>query len=202
MSTLFINVCVRDGSRTEELAKFFLDGFCDDVHEIKLRNEKIQPLDRESLMLRDRLVAERVTDHPMLKYAKEFAAADTIVIAAPFWDLSFPSLLKIYLEAISVCGITFCYENNAPRGLCRAERLFYITTAGGPVFSDFGFSYAKELAETFYGIEQTKCFRAEGLDIVGADIDGIMAMAKSEIEEWLVLNDYSLPIRKNGQDLI
>ena len=36
MSTLFINASVRDGSRTEELAKFFLDGFCDDVHELSL----------------------------------------------------------------------------------------------------------------------------------------------------------------------
>ncbi|MGM9644962.1 MAG: NAD(P)H-dependent oxidoreductase [Eubacteriales bacterium] len=196
MSTLFINACVRDGSRTEELAKFFLDGFSDDVHEIKLRNEKIQPLDRESLMLRDKLTAEHITDHTLLRYAKEFAAADTIVIAAPFWDLSFPSLLKIYLETISVCGITFRYENNAPMGLCRADRLFYITTAGGTIIRDFGFSYVKELAETFYGIKQTKCFRAEGLDIIGADVNGIMAKAKSEIEVWLALNGHNRPTQE------
>lgn len=189
MSTLFINACVRDGSRTEKLAKFFLDGLCDDVHQVNLQSEKIQPLDRESLMLRDRLVAEHITDHPLLKYAKEFAEADTIVIAAPFWDLSFPSLLKIYLEAITVCGITFRYENNAPVGLCRAKKLFYLTTAGGPIFSDFGFSYVKELAEKFYGIRQTHCFRAEGLDIAGADVDGIMTKAKSEIKQWLALNN-------------
>ena len=182
MSTLFINASVRDRSRTAELAKFFLDRLGDKVREINLQNEKIQPLDRESVMLRDRLIAEHITDHPLLQYAREFSQADTIVIAAPFWDLSFPSLLKIYLEAVSVVGLTFCYENNAPRGLCRAERLFYITTAGGPIISDFGFSYVKELAETFYGIKQTKCFRAEGLDIIGADVDGIMAKAKSEID--------------------
>ena len=196
MSTLFINASVRDGSRTEELAKFFLDGFCDDVHEITLRNENIQPLDRESLMLRDRLIAEHITDHPLLQYARESSQADTIVIAAPFWDLSFPSLLKIYFEAVSVVGLTFCYENNAPRGLCRANRLFYITTSGGPITSDFGFSYVKELAETFYEIKQTKCFRAEGLDIIGADVDGIMAKAKSEIEVWLALNSHNRPTKE------
>ena len=191
MSTLFINASVRDRSRTAELAKFFLDRLGDKVREINLQNEKIQPLDRESVMLRDRLIAEHITDHPLLQYAREFSQADTIVIAAPFWDLSFPSLLKIYLEAVSVVGLTFCYENNAPRGLCRAERLFYITTAGGPIISDFGFSYVKELAETFYGIKQTKCFRAEGLDIIGADVDGIMTKAKSEIKRWLMINNES-----------
>ena len=191
MSTLFINATVRERSRTVELAKFFLDEFCDEVREINLLNEKIQPLNSESLLLRDKLVKEHITDHPILQYAKEFSRTDTIVIAAPFWDLSFPSLLKIYFEAVTVCGITFCYENNAPVGLCRANRLFYITTAGGPIISDFGFSYVKELAETFYGIKQTKCFRAEGLDIIGADVDGIMTKAKSEIKRWLMINNES-----------
>ena len=191
MSTLFINATVRERSRTVELAKFFLDEFCDEVREINLLNEKIQPLNSESLLLRDKLVKEHITDHPILQYAKEFSRTDTIVIAAPFWDLSFPSLLKIYFEAVTVCGITFCYDNNAPVGLCRANRLFYITTAGGPIISDFGFSYVKELAETFYGIKQTKCFRAEGLDIIGADVDGIMTKAKSEIKRWLMINNES-----------
>lgn len=189
MSTLFINATVREASRTAELAKLVLDRLKDEVHEINLQNEKIEPLDRESLALRDRLIKERITDHPLLQYAKEFSRADTIVVAAPYWDLSFPSLLKIYLEAVTVCGMTFRYENNAPRGLCRAERLFYITTAGGPIISDFGFSYVKELAETFYGIRQTTCFRAEGLDIIGADVDGIMARAKGEINRWFLPNN-------------
>ena len=45
-------------------------------------------------------------DH-IFDYAKDFAKADTIVIAAPFWDLSFPASLKCYIEAINILGITF-----------------------------------------------------------------------------------------------
>ena len=56
MSTLFINATVREASRTAELAKVVLDGLKDEVHEINLQNEKIEPLDRESLSLRDRLI--------------------------------------------------------------------------------------------------------------------------------------------------
>lgn len=191
MSTLFVNACVRDGSRTAELAKFLLAGLGDEVREVNLQDEKIAPLDRETLLLRDRLIKGNITDHPLLQYAREFSRADTVVIAAPYWDLSFPSLLKIYLEAVTVCGITFRYENGVPMGLCRADRLFYITTSGGPIISDFGFSYVKELAETFYGIRKTKCFRAEGLDIIGADIDGIMTKAKSDIKQWFMRNNES-----------
>lgn len=185
MNTLFINACVRGQSRTNELSRYFLDGVHDKVHEIRLQDEHITPLDSETLLLRDTLIREQVTDHPLLRYAEEFSRVDMIVIAAPYWDLMFPALLRIYLEAVTVCGVTFRYdESGVPKGLCRAGQLVYITTAGGPVIRDFGFSYVKELAETFYGIKQTKCFRAEGLDITGADTDGIMQKAQLEIKEW------------------
>ena len=193
---LFINACVRERSRTLSLAQYILDKLNGEICEINLEQENLKPLDGNMLEKRERLAAEKNFSDEMFRYAEEFAVADTIVIAAPFWDLSFPSLLKIYFEAVTVCGITFCYENNAPVGLCRANRLFYITTAGGPIISDFGFSYVKELAETFYGIKQTKCFRAEGLDIIGADVDGIMAKAKSEIEVWLALNSHNRPTKE------
>lgn len=188
MSTLFVNACVRDGSRTEELAGFFLDRWKDEVREVNLQRENIQPLNGLTLTLRDRLVEERMEDHPLTRYAWDFARADTVVIAAPYWDLSFPSSLKVYLEAVSVCGVTFRYENGVPKGLCRAERLFYVTTSGGPVVRDFGYSYVRELAVSFYGIRRTERFCAEGLDMSGADVEGILAGAKGEIERWFERN--------------
>ena len=45
-----------------------------------------------------------------ISYAKQFAGADTIVIAAPFWDLSFPAILKTYIENIYVTGIVSRYS--------------------------------------------------------------------------------------------
>jgi FMN-dependent NADH-azoreductase len=101
----------------------------------------------------------------MLRYARQFAQAEEIVIAAPFWDLAFPAKLKIYLEQITVAGITFQYVDGRPRGLCRAKKLTYITTSGGPIFDDFGYAYVKTLAQKFYGIPQTKAIRAMNLDV-------------------------------------
>ena len=80
---------------------------------------------------RQRLLEEGDLSHPRFRYAHEFAAADRIVLAAPFWDLSFPALVKIYIENVSVDGITFGCNESGCFGTCRAEKLMYITTRGG-----------------------------------------------------------------------
>ena len=122
-------------------------------------------------------------DAPMLGYAKQFASADEIVIAAPFWDLSFPALLKIYLEQITVAGITFQYANGRPVGLCKAKKLTYITTSGGPIFDDFGYAYVKTLAQKFYGIEQTESVRAMNLDVNMISAEDLLAKAEISVVE-------------------
>jgi FMN-dependent NADH-azoreductase len=184
MSGLFINACVRKESRTLALAKTLVQGLDDGVQQINLREKQLCPLDEDSLALRDSLIRSSTFSHPMLRYARQFAAADTIVIAAPYWELSFPALLKVYLEAVTVCGVAFHYQDGVPHGLCRARRLLYVTTAGGAIEKDFGFAYVQALAESFYGIKTVKCFRAESLDIDGAEVDAILQRTKDEINAW------------------
>ena len=165
MSILFINACVREESRTLVLARNFLKNKTGEIVEIDLNTEAIEPLDRQTLAKREQLIRAEQWDDPMLRFAKQFAAADEIVIAAPFWDLSFPAKLKIYLEHVAVSGITFRYENGRPLGLCHAKRLTYITTSGGPIFEDFGYTYIRALARNFYGIRETRAIRATELDV-------------------------------------
>ena len=164
MSVLFINSCVRENSRTLVLAESVMKEM-GDVTELNLSVEDIAPLNRDLLEKRERLIKDGKLDDPMLCYAKQFAAADEIVIAAPFWDLSFPAKLKIYFEQITVSGITFEYQNGRPSGLCRAKKLTYVTTSGGPIFADFGYTYVKALAQNFYGIPETRAVRAMNLDV-------------------------------------
>ena len=125
----------------------------------------------------------------MLSLARQFASAETVVIAAPYWDLMFPSILKVYLENITVCGITFRYSDKGiPQSLCKAKNLYYVTTSGGFIgANNFGYDYIKALAYGFFGIGNVRFFSAEGLDIYGADVDGIMQKAKKEISD----NDYN-----------
>lgn len=61
---------------------------------------------------------------------KRIADADRLVIAAPFWDMSFPSALKVFFENMSLLNVTFASDEKECYGLCKAEKVLYITTRG------------------------------------------------------------------------
>lgn len=180
---LYVNCCVRQESRTDELAREVLSRLGGDYEELKLSEEKLLPLSRDRLEQRNRLLEEKAYDAPMFSYARQFAAADTIVISAPFWDLSFPAELKLYVENIYAVGIVSEYdEQGRPIGLCRARMLYYVTTAGGRYVPEYSYDYFRELAKVYLGINDTRLIMAEMLDIAGKDAKAILAQAKSEIE--------------------
>ena len=186
-TVLFINACPRPDSRTRELAQHVLSKLEGKVEKLRLFDEQIPPLDVAGMAERDRAVREGDWNAPILRYARQFAAADTIVVAAPYWDLLFPAVVRTYFEATTVTGVTFRYTPEGfPEGMCRAKRLIYVTTAGGPIGEyNLGFDYIKALATLYYGIPEVKCFTAEFLDIIGADVPAIMAKAKAAVDQEL-----------------
>ena len=138
---LFVNSCVREESRTYRLAGTVLKCLDGDITQLDISEADIKPLDRQSLMHRVELSDKGDFSNEMFKYAHQFAESDTVVIAAPYWDLSFPAILKAYLEAVSVCGITFKYdEQGVPVGLCNVKKLIYVTTSGGSI-GEFNMGY-------------------------------------------------------------
>lgn len=180
---LFVNACPRPHSRTLYLARHVLDRLTGVVEEVNVFAKMPLPLDWSRLKERDAAIAKKDFTSSLFDYARQFAAADEIVIAAPYWDLAFPSALRVYFEYVTVTGLTFSYSSDGfPVGLCRASRLFYVTTAGGPIGSlNLGYDYVKALAETYYGISSCFCFTAENLDIVGADVPSILRDAVETI---------------------
>ncbi len=185
MNILFVSACSRKKSRTKFLAQYLLSKLHGNVTERDLTQTVLLPFTEESVEQRARFIYQADFSHPLFALAKEFASADKIVIAAPVWDLSFPSLLKLYIEHINVLGITFSYQaNGKPRGLCKAKQLYYVTTAGGPILNDaYGYGYVQALARQFYAIPNTYCLKAENLDIDGADTESILRQAKRTIDE-------------------
>lgn len=153
------------------------------MEEVRLHEIDFPVVDEAFLPERDRLIAQEKWEYPMFDLARQFAAADQVVIAAPYWDLSFPAALKQYLEQINVVGITFIYTpEGIPKGLCKAHKLYYVTTAGGNYVPwEFGYGYVKALAKGYYGIPETELIQATGLDINGADVEGILAEAMDRI---------------------
>ena len=186
-TVLVINACPRPDSRTRELAQHVLSKLDGKVEKLRLFDEQIPPLDVAGMEERDRAVRKGDWNAPILRYARQFAAADTIVVAAPYWDLLFPAVVRTYFEATTVTGVTFRYTPEGfPEGMCRAKRLIYVTTAGGPIGEyNLGFDYVRALATLYYGIPEVKCFTAEFLDIVGADVPAIMAKAKAAVDQEL-----------------
>ena len=173
---LFVNACVRKESRTKRIADSLLQRLSGPVKELILSETDFPVTDEAFLKHRDELIAGSDFGDPMFNLARQFSEADKIVIAAPFWDLSFPASLKQYYEQINVTGITFYYtDEGIPKGLCSATDLYYVTTAGGNYFpEEYGFGYVKSLAQGFYGIQNVRLIRALGLDIAGADTERIV----------------------------
>ncbi len=184
---LFINACVRKGSRTGRLAKCVLRKLDRPYEEVCVHGIRFPVTDEAFLEKRDRLLSDGDIMDPVFDHARRFAQAETIVIAAPYWDLSFPAALKQYIEQINAAGITFRYTGDGiPVGLCRAERLIVVMTAGGSyVPEEYGFGYIKALAQGFYGISDVRLIKACGLDMEGADVEGILRSAEKEIEEMV-----------------
>ena len=191
---LFINACVRgERSRTLQLARRFLEIWQQKhpeavVAQRDLCRDRLSPQYPEVLEKRDALWSAGKLDDPLFAPARQFAAAGRIVIAAPFWDLSFPAILKIYLERISVTGLTFGYDElGRSVGLCRAEKLLLITTRGGdfslPEFAwmEMGEPQLRALC-AMYGIPSFQCLAAQGLDDIRNDRAAILARAMGEAE--------------------
>lgn len=173
--TLYVNACVRPESRTDRIARAVLAKLGGGYTELRLAELDLKPLSAAALAYRtERIGAGDLTD-PMFDLSRQFAAADEIVIAAPFWDLSFPALLKTYLEHIYITGIVSRYSDaGVPVGLCRAKTLWYVTTAGGPYVPDFSFDYLRALAVTAFGIGEARLVKAEMLDVAGFDAEQIV----------------------------
>ncbi len=184
---LYIDACARENSRTRLLADHLASRLGEKPERVVLYDKNIITLDGKAVDFRAEKCTAGDFDDEIFANAKQFASADTVILAAPFWDLSFPAVLKKYIESVCVTGVTFRYlENGMPQGLCRAKKLYYVTTAGGPIFNEsYGYGYIKDLAQLMFGIPETVMFKAENLDIVGADVDAILENAKREIDRSL-----------------
>ena len=187
MKVLYINSCIRKNSRTKILADYLLNKLGGEIKEIVLVEEKIAPINKAFLQKRDELISNSNFDDKIFSYAKDFISADVIVIAAPYWDLSFPSILKVFFEHINVLKLVFDYskEGNIV-SLCKAKKIYYVTTKGGYGPDDFGFKYIEALSKTFYGINDVVLIKSEGLDISGNSADEILKITKKQIDETII----------------
>lgn len=190
MNLLFLDCCVRgkEVSRTFALCESFLAELKRNHEELSVKTlslylEDLKPVGLEMLEKRDKLEKQQCFEDPMFDYARELAAADYILVGAPYWDYSFPACLKIYIEQTSVGGIAFKYTESGSVGLCSAKKMLYVSTAGGPMPEiHTGEEYMRQICK-FYGVGGFETYCLEQLDIDGMDVDGMMTAAKSDMKK-------------------
>lgn len=189
MKLLFVNACPRgEASRTLKLARAFLAELVAclpgvNVIEHDLCRMGQQPVTAEILGLREPVCDARDWTHPLVQPAVEFVQADAVLIAAPYWDLSFPSVLKVWVEHMYVRNLTFHYEDDRCVGHCRARCAVYITTAGSPIGeNDWGALYMQAVMKAL-GIPVFTSLRAEALDLDASDVQAILARAEDQVRQ-------------------
>lgn len=124
----------------------------------------------------------------MSELVEQFMAADKIVIVNPVWNYSFPSILKMYLDAVLVPGKTFTRANNGMRGLSgltgtqQGKKVMHIQASGTVLshgkFEDVEFSHRYiKAAMNFIGIEDVQVIYAEGTSEYPDQAQSIMEQA-------------------------
>ena len=195
MSTLLYvhaNPKPKGSSRTLRISHAFVEEYKkshpeDKVIELDLYKEDIGFLNSESVLMHNVQPGEG-REHPQLKYAYQFLEADKVVIAAPFWNLSFPAIIKAYLDYVTVSGITFQYTSQGPVGQCQGKKAIHIVTRGGeysqePLASlELGDRYLKTLFN-FLGFDEYSTMAIENMDRTNTDVEAVLDAASEEAQK-------------------
>ncbi len=196
MKVLYINANPKTmNSVTNKMADQFLDAYKaahpnDEITTLDLYKEDIGFLTEQDL---NEMFTSK--DTKMHRYAQQFAEADRYVINAPFWNLSFPAILKAYIDQIVISGVTFGYTEAGPVGFLagKGKKAVYIAARGGQysegptVDFEYGEKYIRGILG-FIGVtdftpvlcESTSVLQGEALEqVVNKAIDHAVAVAKS-----------------------
>lgn len=173
------NIKKEGESRTFKVSDSFIEEYRndnpnDEIITLDLYKENIDFLKPEDLGEIFGAKNEESRNNPTLKYAYQFAEADKYVISAPMWNLSIPAILKAYIDYVSVTGITFKYTAEGPVGLLKDKKAVHIVSRGGE-YGDAPYEMGDKYLRTilgFFGIQDIKTIAVEGLDVVGADVEG------------------------------
>lgn len=114
----------------------------------------------------------------------EIQAADVIVIGAPMYNFSIPSVLKSYFDHIARAGLTFKYSEAGPVGLLTGKKAVVFSTRGGLYAgtpSDVETPYVRQFLG-FLGITDVSFVYAEGLAYGEDKKAEAMKAARAEIE--------------------
>ncbi|MCI2774224.1 FMN-dependent NADH-azoreductase [Staphylococcus petrasii] len=187
-------------SNSMAAGKTFVDSYkenhpSDEVKHIDLFKEDIPMIDKDVLTgwgkLRngDELTSEEQQKvNRLSEILDEFLEADKYVFVSPMWNLSFPPVLKAYIDAISIAGKTFKYTAEGPQGLLTDKKALHIQSRGGyytegPAAEvESGDRYLRNIM-TFLGVPSYETIIIEGHNAEPEKTEEIKAASIAEAKE-------------------
>ncbi|MBS4220925.1 FMN-dependent NADH-azoreductase [Bacillus sp. FJAT-49711] len=185
-------------SRSSMLANHFIEEYKrhhpeDTVEKLDLYKADIPFLDVDVFSAWGKFAAhEELTETEMIKALRmdeltsQFLEADKLIFATPFWNLSYPPMLKAYIDTICIAGKTFHYTENGPVGLVPEKPLLLIEARGG-IYSEGpaaemenSYRYFKTIMG-FMGLKNFTPVIAEGLDIDPNQTESILVEARQKL---------------------
>lgn len=134
MNILVIDSCIREKSKTRRILNEFINVLNKNNHNINIiylnNNKKLMPLNNELLAKRDNDCFNMSFDDEYYDFAKEIKKCDVVVLAAPFYDLCFPAVFKIFIEQTLVYNLTFMDSNDGIMGLTNCKKMIYLAVRG------------------------------------------------------------------------
>ncbi|WP_027415619.1 FMN-dependent NADH-azoreductase [Aneurinibacillus terranovensis] len=118
----------------------------------------------------------------------QFLSADKYIFVTPLWNLSYPPMLKAYIDNILMAGKTFKYTEAGSEGLLKGKSVLHIQARGGfysegpAVALEFTNPYLKQIM-AFIGITDYTHLYVEGMNATPDKANEILAAAKRNAED-------------------
>lgn len=154
----------------------------DIVTELDLYNENIPILsleDVESLYLSK--------EGEITKYVDQFIEYDKYIIAAPLWNFTIPTALKLYIDRVIIVRKTFKYNETGFESLVSDKKAIFFMSRGsfyneGPMKdSEYGIRYLETIFDYFFGMN-TDNFTFDGTNVLGKEeLDSNFLIVKEQI---------------------
>ncbi|MDF2484363.1 MAG: hypothetical protein K0R46_531 [Herbinix sp.] len=140
-----------------------------------------------------KLTAQEQNDvQQMSKLCDQFVSSSVYIVASPMWSLSFPAVLKDYIDCIIQAEKTITFHNDKPEGLLndRPRTFLYVQSSGANIpwimkpMLDKGLNYVEDIIK-FIGISRFDELLVDGTGTTEIEKAEAIEKAKSKIETIL-----------------
>ncbi|BCN31625.1 FMN-dependent NADH-azoreductase [Anaeromicropila herbilytica] len=125
----------------------------------------------------------------MEKLCDQFVSASIYIVASPMWSLSFPAVLKDYIDCIIQSDKTIVFKENKPEGILndRKRTFIYVQSSGANIpwvmkpILDKGLNYVEDIMK-FIGISKVDELLVDGTGTTVKEKSEAIEHAKSKID--------------------